>query len=221
MLTVLLQSLAMLESRSRILTSREYVSEAAMSVLGDELRRIGMRTSETEFLKLVVDVVRAMPTATPIHESERDFTAAERETLQRGGFSLGPYTPHADDPVARFVATYTSLLATSLTPAAAAAVLGVDASRVRQRLGAKTLFGVKTDVGCRVPRFQFYGDRLVPGIERVFPRVDPEMHPVAVYYWFTMPSPDLELQDQNLSPRDWLLSGGDPAAVPTLEPGLY
>jgi hypothetical protein len=129
--------------------------------------------------------------------------------------------PHAGDPVSRFVATYASLLATSLTSADVAEVLGVDASPVRQRLGTKTLYGVKTEVGWRAPRFQFHGDRLVPGVERVFPRVAPEAHPVAVYRWFTMSNPDLELQDQSLSPRDWLLSGGDPAAIPPLEPGLY
>jgi hypothetical protein len=123
--------------------------------------------------------------------------------------------------VSRFVATYAGLLATSLTSADVAEMLGVDASRVRQRLGAKTLYGVKTEHGWRAPRFQFDGDRLVPGIERVFPRVDPGSHPVAVYRWFTLPNPELELQDRSVSPRDWLLSGGSPAAIPPLEPGLY
>jgi hypothetical protein len=192
-----------------------------MSVLSDELRRIGLRSSEAEFLELVVDVVRAMPTATPTHDPEREFTAEERAALTRGGFSLAPYIRHAGDPVARFVATYASLLATSLTPTDVAAMLGVDASRIRQRLGAKTLYGVKTEDGWRVPRFQFYGDALVPGLERVFPHVDPEMHPVAVYRWFTTPSPELEFEDRALSPRDWLLSGGSPAAIASLEPGLY
>jgi hypothetical protein len=192
-----------------------------MSVLSDELRRIGLRSSEAEFLELVVDVVRTMPTATPIHDPEREFTAEERAALTRGGFSLAPYIRHAGDPVSRFVAAYAGLLATSLTPTEVAALLGVDASRIRQRLGAKTLYGIKTEDGWRVPRFQFYGEMLVPGIERVFPRVDPEVHPVAVYHWFTTPSSNLELQDQPLSPREWLLSGGNPAAIEPLESGLY
>ena len=192
-----------------------------MSTLSDELRRIGVRSSDEEFLELVVDVVRNMPSAAPIHGSEREFTAEEIAVLKRGGFSLGPFERQAGDPVSRFIATYAGLLATSSTATEVALMLKVDSSRIRQRLGAGTLFGIKTEGGWRLPRFQFDGQQLVPGIERVFPQIDPVLHPVAVYRWFTLPDPDLEVGDDTLSPRDWLLSGGNPAAIAPLAPGLY
>ncbi len=63
--------------------------------------------------------------------------------------------------------------------AEAARLLGVDPSRVRQRLGERTLYGVKTARGWRLPAFQFdldQPDRLVPGIGAL---IEQEPHPWA------------------------------------------
>jgi hypothetical protein len=68
-------------------------------------------------------------------------------------------------------------------------VLGVDANRVRQRLGAKpwALYGVKHRRSWRLPRFQFddAGLGLVPGMDEVLPHLDPALHPLSVVHWFT------------------------------------
>jgi hypothetical protein len=41
-------------------------------------------------------------------------------------------------------------------------------------------------------------------------RIDGSMHPVALSNWFTLPNPDLNLdeEERTVSPREWLLSGG-------------
>lgn len=153
-----------------------------------------------------------------------DLTAAEAAALQRGGFELEPAAgagdpEDADAPIARTVAEYAALLETGLTTAQAAALLGVDASRVRQMLTAEPprLYGIRTKAGWTLPRFQFDGDRLVPGAGEILGRIDPEVHPVAVYRWFTSANPDLvdeRLSPRPLSPREWLLLGlaADPVA---------
>ncbi len=104
-----------------------------------------------------------------------------------------------------------------------ARLLGVDDSRVRQRLTKRSLYGIKLPDGWRLPAFQFdpaRPGRLVPGIGRVLPRLDPALHPVAVYRWFTLPNVDLVLDDTPVSPLDWLRSGGDPTEVAALAADL-
>jgi hypothetical protein len=46
------------------------------------------------------------------------------------------------------------------------------------------------------------------------------MHPLAVAHWFTSPDPELTLDGVALSPRDWLLSGGDPEVVGAIAAAL-
>lgn len=192
-----------------------------MSALSEELKRVGIESSEEAFLRRVVEAVREMPSAGPPLLSPNEFTAAEREALERGGLVLEPFQRHDDDPSARFIASFATMVATSMTPTEVAELLGVDPSRIRQRLGNRTLLGFKVGMEWRIPRFQFDGNRLVPGVERVFPRIEPDMHPVGILRWFTLPDPDLEVDDVAVSPRDWLLSGGNPDAIADLGPGLY
>jgi len=49
-----------------------------------------------------------------------------------------------------------------------------------------------------------------------------ELHPVAVYLWFTLPNPDLapEDLDRELSPREWLLGGYSPSVAAELAADL-
>jgi hypothetical protein len=140
--------------------------------------------------------------------------------LARGGFDLRPWPAERPSPLARTAAATAVLLAASLTVAEAATLLGVDPSRIRQRLAAGSLYGLKRADGWRLPRFQFADGRLVPGIERVLPHLDRALHPLAVVRWFEQPDPDLEIDDAPVSPRAWLLAGGDPAPVATLAADL-
>jgi hypothetical protein len=144
-------------------------------------------------------------------DSRADLTREEAEALERGGFVLED-GESSEDPLARTVAEYAALLKSSLSTGEAAKRLGVDPSRIRQRLTSlpPTLYGVRIGAGWYIPEFQFDGDGMVPGIGDVVSRLDPELHPVAVYRWFTSPNPDLSMDEpggRNLSPRDWLRLG--------------
>jgi hypothetical protein len=115
--------------------------------------------------------------------------------------------------VERTIARYAALLAESRTVAEAAEVLGVDESRVRQRLAARTLYGLKRGRDWHLPAFQFADEGEVPNIGAVVSRLHPDLHPVAVANWFTLPTPDLLIEGEPVSPRDWLRSGGAPGLV--------
>lgn len=91
---------------------------------------------------------------------------------------------------------------------------------MRQRLAARTLYGIKRGRDWLLPAFQFTEAGAVPQLGAVLPRLQPDLHPVAVANWFTQPSPDLLLEGEPVSPRDWLRSGGAPGPVAALAAAL-
>jgi hypothetical protein len=109
----------------------------------------------------------------------------------------------------------------SLSLEQAAKALGVSAARLRQRLSPtkRTLYGVKDERAWRIPKFQFEKkDKIVRGIDKVFPRVRPDAHPLAVKRWFTMPHQDLVVDDDEepVTPLAWLAAGQPPEVVAEL-----
>jgi hypothetical protein len=148
----------------------------------------------------------------------RPLTPDERAALGRAGFDLAPLPPWRD-PARRAERAMAVLLAGAQTPADAAACLGWSPERVRRALRAGRLYGLREGQHWLLPRFQFdVADApcwsVVPGARRLFPRLDPGLHPLAVRGWFArVPQPGLRRGGAALTPRAWLLAGGDPDAV--------
>ncbi len=143
-----------------------------------------------------------------------DLTAAEAAVLKAGGFVLEPADLGTKNPLTRTVAELAALLQESLPTSDAAARLGVDPSRIRQRLTSDppSLYGIRLESGWVVPTFQLEDNKTLPGIGDVVACLDPELHPVTVFRWFHLPNADLVLkrkgeEPQALSPRDWLRLG--------------
>jgi hypothetical protein len=65
-----------------------------------------------------------------------------------------------------------------------------------------------------VPAFQFAERGLVPGIDRVLPRLPSWLDPLGTVNWFLRPHPDLHdpagPDEAAISPLDWLRAGRDP-----------
>ena len=152
-------------------------------------------------------IKETLATATAAPKGSAGLTENEVDVLSSGGFSAEAEMDLR--PLTEAAAKYDALLAASLTVARAANKLGVTAGRVRQRLLAKPaeLYGVRQGNVWRLPAFQFGPQGLVPNIERVIPRLDRELNPVAVDGWFRLPSVDLEQDGRNVSPLDWLAQG--------------
>lgn len=94
-----------------------------------------------------------------------------------------------------------------------AARLGLDPSRIRQRLRERSLLAVELNGERRLPRFQFEDDIEVPGLARVL-AATAGMAPLPFAMWFLSATPDLEgANDTPLSPREWLLRTGEVDAV--------
>ena len=185
----------------------------AQSTLKAELERVGIRLSVDEFQQVVLEALRQLPSVVESEDPARELTKTERDVLIEGGGVLEKPVSDPTDPRARTAAKYAALLATSYTVSDVAEMLGVDPSRVRQRLKERTLYGIKTSEGWRIPRFQFDGCRLIPGVERVIAAMPPDEHPLGFLNWFTLPDPDFWIDDVSVSPSEWLRSGGDPTRV--------
>jgi excisionase family DNA binding protein len=189
----------------------------AMELTEKELRDRGIRRNREEIeddaRRFTFEVIAFLPTGRWVADPAREFSPAEAAVLEEGGLDLSPPAAAEPDPLARTAARYAALLATALTTREAAGLLGTGESRVRQRLKEKSLYGVKAGRENRLPAFQFEGGKEVPGIGEVLRHVDRSLHPVALLNWFTLPNPDLYLdedEERALSPREWLLSGGNP-----------
>ena len=187
-----------------------------MELTEKELKDRGIQRSPEEIAEearhLVFHVISEMPTGRWVTDPSKEFSEEEIMALEEGGLDLSPQEA-GPDPLGRTAAKYVALLASALTTKEAAEVLEVGESRVRQRLRERTLYSVKAGRENRLPAFQFEGGKEVPGIAQVLKHVDRSLHPVAVLNWFMLPNPDLFLDEEetgSVSPRHWLLSGGDP-----------
>lgn len=150
------------------------------------------------------------------------LTPAEEAVLARGGVT--PVSAKARRLVeGQAAAAYQELREHGLSVEDAAGRLGVNASRVRQRLAARSLYGLKDGNAWLLPAFQFVADGLVPGIEVVLRRLPSDLSPLAVARWLSTPNPDLTTRDDDerpLTPRQWLLEGHPPDAAATLAAAL-
>lgn len=188
-----------------------------MAISTRALERLGIHEQPEEIEKLVVEAMEQMVSGRYALDPKQDLTSAEKDALSRGGLVLEEIDLGREDPLLRSSTEYAALVASSLTVHQVAGMLGVDDSRIRQRLANRTIYGIKLRAGWRIPLFQFAEGHLLPGIEPVLQQLAGDLHPLAVLHWFTQPNPDLIVTDTAAtSPRDWLRSGRDPQVVAEL-----
>lgn len=196
-----------------------------MNDLPKYLKTLGLAMSEDQFFALVRETFEGVAGKDLYATPALELPAEELALLREGGFSFQRDFAGNQDPALRGALEFTALIASALSSRDAARLLGVNASRIRQRLTARTptLYGVKQRGEWLLPKFQFAGKAEVPGLDQVVPKLDPTLNPVAVARWFHSPNPDLivEADDgQAMSPRHWLLAGHSPKEVARLAEDL-
>ncbi len=103
--------------------------------------------------------------------------------------------------------------------AALAKFLGVNRSRVSQRISERSLYSFAGIGGDRFyPKWQFADRKPLPGLRAVFAALAPKIHPLVVDHWVCTPSADLVVDGENLTPILWLQTGGDPDRLLELLP---
>jgi hypothetical protein len=182
--------------------------------LENVLARAGLRVSPGQFLNLVEDAARQL---SPPNPNPADyFTPDQRAALTEVGLDLRPRRSDEVDSRARTVAAQAVLRDSALSVTDAAAMLGVDTSRIRHRLAAGRLIGWKDRGGWRLPAWQFTGSGVLPGLETVLAAIPDDQPPLVVAAFMTTPQVDLPISGRPATPRQWLLAGGDPERVAQL-----
>ncbi|WP_372699518.1 helix-turn-helix domain-containing protein [Arthrobacter sp. JSM 101049] len=95
--------------------------------------------------------------------------------------------------------------------------LGLRPSTVRRYVLDRKLYSFKTNGRMLFPSWQFTGTRRpLPHLAEILAALPPGSHPQTVQGFFTTPQPDLRLSGEAATPRDWLISGGEPDLVVAL-----
>lgn len=152
------------------------------------------------------------------------LTDHEHHVLDRFGGIAQAGTDDSDDgllPLRVATANLADQIRDSVTVGDAAALLGIDGSRVRHRVADGGLYGFKLGGRLRLPRWQFAdGGATIPGLRTVLAALPRDLHPLEVSGFMTAPDPDLVLAERPASPRDWLVGGGEVRTVAELARGL-
>ncbi len=196
-----------------------------MELSEKRLRERGVSRSleeiEGEVREMIAHSLDTLPVGLAGEEPAREFTEEEAGVLARGGLTLEPYAG-SRDAASRIAASYAAMLSLALTESEVREMLGVGASRVRQRVADGSLYAIGVGRERRFPAFQLDGRTLVPGIGEVLKTLPNDLHPLEVESWLTSPDPDLTIDGEDaetseaLSPREWLIFGGSvDALLPT------
>lgn len=159
-------------------------------------------------------------------EPTQDLTVEEQQKLRQAGAGLDVVDLGVEDPVLVGKMDFLNLLESSLSTAQVGKMLGVNESRIRQRLTSQppSLYGIKRGPAWLMPSFQFEGKRLIPNIDRVIAKLDGNLHPLSVWRWFMSSNADLITEGSpeiGFSPREWLLRGLSVATVEELAENLH
>lgn len=162
-----------------------------------------------------------LPSLTPLRLA---LPETEAHALAAVGLGLHRDTAaQAEAARVRQAMTFLDLYRQSETPNATAARLGVDPSRIRQRIREHSLLAIEMNDERRLPLLQFDGDVEIPGVAKLVAATWRKMEPLAFAMWFTTPTADLAVNDDEehaLSPRDWLRRTGDVGTVLALAESL-
>lgn len=173
-------------------------------------RRAGLDMAEEDLAALAEEAVAVV-------RPRFSFALADEHTavlLAEAGFDMSPGRPgEMDRLVAGETLAYTALLADSLSVAEVARRLGVDPSRIRQRVTGRSLCGVRVGREWRLPAWQFDETAAIPHLQRVLEALSADLDPVSIARFMTFANEELLMGGEPVAPRVWLAAGRDPEPV--------
>lgn len=148
------------------------------------------------------------------------LTEAEKELLvKHGGVDPAALTPEAQAEALRVVELATEgadrdVAKRGLTTAQVVERFGYQRSNVSRMVAHRDLYAVKQPrgKGSVFPRWQFTDEGALRGLRLILPLFPGDYHPLDIEGFMTTPADTLA----GRSPRDWLVTGGDPSRVADL-----
>lgn len=164
-----------------------------------------MNTSRATFLAALAATPTAQPPATELTADDAQLL----DTTDLSDNSTATRTAHTET-----TQNIRRLVCTALTAHEVAEKLGITTAQVQQARVARRLWGITDGQSWIFPSSQFETSddsqqlRVIRGMEQVFKALPQDLHPLAIEGFLGTPQPDL-LADQPVTPRQWLLRGGD------------
>jgi hypothetical protein len=173
------------------------------------MRLFTLGSRSTDDAAFVAALLESVADAAEHHAATNELPSSEREAWASVGARFDRRSVRRNET--KLVDAFATLVADCVIgDAAMAKALGVDRSRVSQRLADRSLYAfAAADERC-FPRWQVVNGKTLPGLREVLRSIDGEHHPLTVQHWFTTPNVDLEIDDQPVSPVAWLATGGAP-----------
>lgn len=176
-------------------------------------------TDLDQLAKAAVTFLRIYPQRQPQLIELSDALSSEETAFLREGGAYGICNEQSNfnTNLLAVVAEYALMAATALSQRETANILGISLRSVHQRVSNRMLYSVEGQNGKVFPKFQFFDNKMVPGITRVLIKISDEAHPVSIQRFFLTPTVDLESIQFNcpMSPREWLITGhsSNPVAI--------
>jgi len=188
-------------------TVRMTVSEApALDAL---LAKYRIDLTAGEVIEELDSAFAAIPGPTTLSQVEVDFLRAHAGSPAAGVIDAWSAATERQERARAALQQLTTTLLNSASIKEAATILGVDRSRVSRRITGKTLWSFDLRGGRRIPRWQFLGDELLPGLGVVVPAIPRGLNPAVLDAFMHTPQPDFG----DRTPIEHLAAGGDPALV--------
>ena len=187
-----------------------------MTSIDSVLQTYGNGINADDFAEQLGDVMRRRVAADP-----RALSLHDRQVLTTIGV---PAAVSASMFSSRTRAASTTRLRVgwrSRSAAAAAERLGRSVVRIRGAIADGSLYGVKVGRSWLVPRWQLDQAQPLPHLRKVIAVIPEGTSAVTLERVMTLPSAELYVDGQPVSPRNWLLAGNDPAAVVDMVRQLY
>jgi hypothetical protein len=185
------------------------VDRSAASALGALLAKHRIDLTVDEVLDELDSAFAAIPGATTLSTTEVDFLRTHAEPRAAAVIDVWSADNERQARAHIAVRQLTGALSGSVSIKEAAAMLGVDRSRVSRRITGKALWAFDLQGSRRIPRWQFLGDELLPGLDVIVPAIPRGTIPAVLDVFMHTPQPDFD----DRTPIEHLAAGGDPALV--------
>ncbi|MCH9736821.1 MAG: helix-turn-helix domain-containing protein [Actinomycetia bacterium] len=179
------------------------------SALGALLAKHHIELTVEEVLDELDSAFAAIPAAPSLSQTEVDFLRTHATPHALAAIDEWSEAGERQARARIAVRQLTSALAGSVSMKEAAAILGIDRSRVSRRITGRSLWAFDLQGGRHIPKWQFLGDELLPGLEVIVPAIPRGTTPTVLDVFMHTPQSDFE----DRTPIEHLAAGGDPALV--------
>jgi hypothetical protein len=185
------------------------VEGSAAPALSALLAKYQIALTVEEVLEELDSAFAVIPGATTLSATEADFLRTHAEPRVAAVIDAWSADNERRARARIAVRQITSVLSGSVSIKEAAAILGVDRSRVSRRISGKALWTFDLQGTRRIPRWQFLGDELLPGLDVIVPAIPRGTTPAVLEVFMHTPQPDFD----DRTPIEHLAAGGDAALV--------